>query len=93
VNNTDTQPRNGRLHNNVIINAAGAGLAKADGTEVVSNRFVNTPTPVRNAYTDGTITTGAGDSVTSNATAKTAAAQFAAASRTVLLWVPHYSLL
>jgi hypothetical protein len=93
VNNTDTQPRNGRLHNNVIINAAGAGLAKADGTEVVSNRFVNTPTPVRNAYTDGTIATGAGDSVTSNATAKTAAAQFAAASRTVLLWVPHYSLL
>lgn len=93
VNNTDTQPTNGRLHNNVIINATAAGIAKADGTEVVSNRFVNTPTPVRNAYTDGAIATGSGDSVASNAVAKTAAAQFAAASRTVLLWVPHYTLL
>jgi hypothetical protein len=93
VNNTATQPRNGRLHNNVIINAPGAGIAKADGTEVVSNRYVNVPTPVRNAYTDGSIATGSGDSVSSNATATTAAAQFASASRTVLLWVPHYTLL
>jgi hypothetical protein len=93
VNNTDTQPRNGRLHNNVIINSAGSGISKADGTEVVANRYVNVPTPVRNAYTDGPIGTGSGDSVSNNAVAKTAAAQFAAASRTVLLWVPHYTLL
>jgi hypothetical protein len=31
--------------------------------------------------------------VTNTAVAKTAAAQFASASRTVLLWVPHYTLL
>lgn len=87
-------PLRGKVHNNVLVNVADAGILKADATEVGHNRFVNTPTPMRSSSTYASIAPGSSDTVSTLASVPTsAAAQLAAASKTVYGWIPHYTLL
>jgi hypothetical protein len=70
-NGTCKKPVRGRIHGNVLVNIAGAGIVKADDTQVGANRFSDVAVPVCDAYSGAAFWTGRSDTVSTSAGAAT----------------------
>ena len=82
----------GFIHNNVIVSARDAGVARAGATTASHNRFVNCPQPVIDVNFNP-VAAEASDVVSNPGGTPTALDAFRLAGKSILNCVPHYTTL